>query len=231
MSKKNVIFIHCGNMTTDKYGTVDSSRCQNILNEMVDYMKASNIHESVDAIYLEVVGDSGDINFDIPNTHITYNGPSTQWEFPTLSKLRQFAVDNPDSNILYLHTKGSSVSTNGPYAIYHDEIRQYHLYWTVTHHKLCLDALQTNDVVGAELIYNPVRHFSHNMWWAKASHINTLQSPLDYPMIYDERHQAEFWIGQNNDSKYHSVFNLYEDHVNAISFRKELYENITENRI
>lgn len=224
---KNVIFVHCGNMLIDKYGSPAPLRCQSILDEMVDYMKRSGISNAIDAIYVEVVGDNAEVRFDMPNTYINYNGPASLWEFPTLNKLHAFANQNPECNILYLHTKGSSVCTNGHFAEYADDIRRYHLYWTVTNYMTCLDALKEYDVVGAELVYEPVRHFSHNMWWARASHINKLQLPQTYPLVFDERHKAEFWVGQDDTSTYHSVYNLYQSYVDAVDFSKELYEGIS----
>ena len=220
---KNIIFIHCGNLVTDKFSRPNQLRCQHIIDEMSSYIESSGIIDVVESINLEVVGDPS-ITMDIPKVNINFNGPDVhKWEFPTLNKVIEFAKHNPDYNILYLHTKGSSISTEDSNAKYSDDVRNYHLYWTVTKHTLCLDMLQEYDVVGAELQMHPVRHYSHNMWWAKASHLNKLKHPLEYPMVYDERHQAEFWVGQDETSKYHSVCSLYNIHTDAISYEKHLY--------
>jgi len=220
---KNVIFIHCGNMLQDKYGISDPDRCQGIINELASYITNSGIVDAVDAINLEVLG-SPDIIFDVPKANINFNGSDLhRWEFPTLQKIIEFAKENEDCNILYLHTKGSSTSTNGPHAKYSDDVRNYHFYWTVSKYKLCLEALKTYDVVGAELQLSPRRHYSHNMWWARASHINKLKHPLEYPLIYDERHQAEFWIGRDDTSAYHKIYGIYDTHVDAVSYKKHLY--------
>lgn len=208
---KNVIFIHCGNITRN--------RCQRILDEIGMYISDSGIINDVDQINLEVVGEPT-VHLDLPKVNINFNGTNVyQWEFPTLEKIIDFAKHNSDYNILYLHTKGSSRSI----CKYSDDVRNYHLYWTVTNYKKCLDALRTHDVVGAELQFVPVRHYSHNMWWTRASHVNKLKHPLEYPMVLDERHQAEFWIGQDTASSYHSVFSLYDVHTRAFSYEKHLY--------
>lgn len=220
---KNIVFIHCGNLIIDKFSRPNHLRCQNIINEMGSYIESSGIIDVVDSINIEVVGNPN-IELNLPKVNINFNGHDVhKWEFPTLNKVIEFAKHNPDYNILYLHTKGSSSSTSDENAKYADDIRNYHLYWTVTHHKLCLDALQTHDVAGAELQLSPVRHYSHNMWWTRASHLNNLNHPLDYPMVYDERHQAEFWIGRDDTAKYYSVYNLYDDHTKAVSYEKHLY--------
>jgi hypothetical protein len=186
-------------------------------------LESSGIIDVVESINIELVG-TPNIELNLPKVNINFNGHDVhKWEFPTLEKIISFAKLNPDYNILYLHTKGSSMSTSDENAKAHDDVRNYHLYWTLTKHKLCLDALQTYDVVGAELQLNPVRHYSHNMWWPRASHLNRLNHPVSYPMIYDERHQAEFWVGREESAKYHSVYNLYNDHREAVSYEKHLY--------
>lgn len=219
---KNAIFIHCGNLPIDKYGQPNTGRCQSIVNEISSYLTESNIIAEVEFINLEVVG-SPDIEFQVDKGTVNFNGTdATQWEFPTLEKIIEFAKHNNDYNILYLHTKGSSTTSDG-FAKYADDVRNYHLYWTVTKYVDCLEALKVHDVVGAELQYVPARHFSHNMWWARASHINKLKHPLDYPTVLDIRHQAEFWIGQDESSSYHSVNTLYDTHAIATSYEKHLY--------
>jgi hypothetical protein len=220
---KNTVFIHAGNLLTDKNGQPNHDRCQNILNEIADLIMESKLYEDVDSINVELLGDPN-IKFDVPKAVISHNSLDVhQWEFPTLQKIREYAKANPDDNILYLHTKGSSNGTQVPEFQWIEDVRAYQLHWNVTRYKDSLAYLKEYDVCGAELIYNPVRHYSQNFWWARASHINKLPHPMEYPLIYDLRHQCEFWIGLAEDSKYKSVFNLYDDYVNAVSFSKELY--------
>lgn len=221
----NVIFIHVGNLIVDKKGVPNKNRCQNILNEIKKYIMESKIYEDVDEINVELIGDPN-ITFDVPKAKITHNGNNTrQWEFPTLYKIIDYAKHNPKSNILYLHTKGSSNNINVPEIKWIEDVRNYHLYWNVSRYKDSLKYLEEFDACGAELIGNPVRHFSQNFWWARASHINKLPDPKTYPIVLDERHQCEFWIGLNDSSMYKSVNNLYDDYVNAINFDKSLYRN------
>lgn len=220
---KNAIFIHCGNMDTDKYGRENTNRCQNIINEIGEYIENSKIINDVEFINIEVVGNPH-IELKLPKVKINFNGNDVhQWEFPTLNRIIEFAKYNIDYNILYLHTKGSSMSIKDSNAKYHDDVRNYHLYWLLTNYKICMNFLKNYDVVGVELQHIPTLHYSHNMWWAKSSHINKLKHPLEYPLIYDERHNAEFWIGREPTSLYHSVFNLYNVHTDAISYEKKLY--------
>lgn len=221
----NVIFIHAGNMSKDKYGGDNKMRCQSILDNISDYILQSEIYKIVDSIRLELIGEP-EINFNVPKCKINYNGSNVQqWEFPTLYRIIEHSKANLTDNILYLHTKGSSNNINVPEIKWIEDVRNYHLYQTVTRHKECLDLLQTNDAVGAELMTEPVTHFSQNFWWAKASHINTLVEPNNLPIIYDERHKCEFWIGSNSNGKYASINNLYKHWINSPDFSPHLYRN------
>lgn len=221
---RNIIFIHAANLLTDKNGHANEDRCQLILDEIAQHIIESGIYQDVDQINLELIGDP-QIKFDVPKAVINYNGSDVHaWEFPTLDKIIAHCKNNPTDNILYLHTKGSSNSVYVPEYKWIEDVRKYQLYWNVTKYKDSLEYLKEYDAVGAELIYNPVRHFSQNFWWARASHINGLQHPKEMPLIFDERHQCEFWIGTNPASKYKSVFNLYQDYVDAIDFSEHLYK-------
>ena len=221
---RNIVYIHAANLLVDKKGDKNYGRCQSILNEIAEHITDSGLYEDVDEINLELLGDPN-IEFNVPKSRINYNGSNVHaWEFPTLDKIIKHCKDNPTDNILYLHTKGSSNSIYVPEYKWIEDVRKYQLYWNVTRYRDSLEYLKEYDVVGAELIYNPVRHFSQNFWWARASHINQLQHPKEMPLIFDERHQCEFWIGTNTASKYKSVFNLYQDYVDAIDFSEHLYK-------
>lgn len=220
---KNVMFIHAANLIFDKNGYPNKDRCQKILDEISTYIVESKIYEDLDSINLELIGDP-DINFDVPKSKITYNGPDVyQWEFPTLSKIISYSNQNPDDNILYIHTKGSSNHVGVPEFGWIEDVRNYHLYFNITKYKDSLEYLKEYDCCGVELIDEPVKHYSQNFWWARASHINTLQRPESMPPVFDYRHNCEFWVCSNPHSKYKSKFNLYNHYIGASDFSKTLY--------
>ena len=162
---KNSIFIHATNMNVDKHGNNNIGHCQNILNIIKQYISESNLDKNVDKIFLEIQGDKiPSIEFDFPNAIINYNGlHAHEWEFPTQHKSRKYALDNPEDNILYLHTQGVSYPSNQLI----EERREYLLYWNVSQFKKCLELLNNNDTCGAMLIDDPVKHYSQNYCWAK----------------------------------------------------------------
>jgi hypothetical protein len=218
---KNSIFIHATNMNVDKHGNNNIGHCQNILNIIKQYISESNLDKNVDKIFLEIQGDKiPSIEFDFPNAIINYNGlHAHEWEFPTQHKIRKYALDNPEDNILYLHTQGVSYPSNQLI----EERREYLLYWNVSQFKKCLELLNNNDTCGAMLIDDPVKHYSQNFWWAKCKHINTLQDPTTMKPIFDYRHNAEFWVCSSPNGKYSSIHNLYDHYINAIDFSKGRY--------
>ena len=126
---------------------------------------------------------------------------------------------------MYLHTKGSSNNINVSEINWIEDVRRYHLYWNVIKYKESLKILGEYDTCGAELISNPVKHYSQNFWWAKASHINKLQDPIKRPIIFDERHKCEFWICSHPEGNYKSIYNIYNDYINSTSFAENLYRN------
>ena len=121
--------------------------------------------------------------------------------------------------MLYIHTQGSSYPGNKLI----EERREYLLYFNVTRYKDCLKLLKDNDTCGAMLIDIPTKHYSQNFWWSKCSHINRLGDARDREVIYNFRHNAEFWICSHPEGKYSTINNLYNHFINADNFSKELY--------
>jgi hypothetical protein len=220
---KNVMFIHAGNLIVDKSGFPNADRCQKILDEISSYILESKIYEDLDFINLELVGDPN-IRFDVPKSRINFNGEDArQWEFPTLLKIIEHSKNNPEDNILYIHTKGSSNHVGVSEYQWIEDVRNYHLYFNITKYKDSLEYLKEYDCCGVELIDDPVKHYSQNFWWTKASHVNTLTPPNELIPVFDYRHNCEFWICSNSHSKYKSKFNLYNHYIGAHDFSKNLY--------
>jgi hypothetical protein len=102
------------------------------------------------------------------------------------------------------------------------------LNFTVLKYKQALKMLETNDAVGVDLVNNPAKHFSGNIWWSTTQHIKNLPYPKDLPIILSERHKCEFWICSDEARKYISMHNsnidVYSRHLTR--FPKIYYENI-----
>jgi hypothetical protein len=75
---------------------------------------------------------------------------------PTLNFLNQFATNNPNYNILYIHTKGIWKGLN---LCVEDQI-EYMLYFNIIKWRDCLNALIEYDTCGVDLRSEPVLHYS-----------------------------------------------------------------------
>jgi hypothetical protein len=244
----NVVFIHAANMAIDKRGRPSLGRCQQIIDRMIVFIMDARIYEDVSAIYLNYTGEK-ELKFDVPKAVLKHHeGDVHQWEFPTLQQMRAHCRANPEDNVLYLHTQGVSEGFHhieGEFI--HNLIEQrrdYHFYWNITKYKEVLEHLKTYDTCGAMLVAlnadvergadgrphakslpaRPVWHYSQNFWWSRAAHINSLPDPQNYPLILDERHQAEFWLCSSTGTGRHKcIHQLYESWCYADDFSKSLY--------
>lgn len=241
---KNAIFIHAANMRHDVTNNYSLGLTQQILDRISHFIMDSKIYEDVDSINLGYVGVEG-LEFKVPKATITYHDNNIyKWEFPTLMQLIDYCKENPDANVCYLHTQAASQGFYHPKKKMLDERRDYHLYWNVTRYKEALEYLKKYDTCGAMLVPlnadlvldaegnphitklhdNPVWHYSQNFWWSTAKHINTLPNPQNYPLILDERHQAEFWLCSSTQTGNHACINqLYESWCYAENFAKDRY--------
>lgn len=93
-------------------------------------------------------------------------------ENDTINYIIEFSKHNPDSNILYIHSKGvSNKSTSQTYW------RNIMMYYMVSNWKSCVDLLQRGFLT-VGIMYNPcriIKHYSGNFWWASASYLSQLK--------------------------------------------------------
>jgi len=186
---------------------------QKIVDEIFYNLETSNITKDLAAIYVNVAGD-GELILPRWNKIILNKNRSKleDFEFSTLTQLKTFAV-NSIGNILYIHTKGVSTPDN----VCIDEWRKYMLYFNVIQYNKALELLDTCDAVGVDLVDSPVMHFSGNIWWSKSTHISSLPSFEEMPIVLSERHKAEFWICSKPTGAYKSLhnsnINVYARHL------------------
>lgn len=142
-----------------------------------------------------------------------------EYETPTLTKLWDYARQNPGAYICYIHTKGITKPNRPDAATW----RQTLNYWVLYKYKLCLEQLEQGaDTTGCRFWEFVLRgkkfpHYSGNFWWAKANYIASLQAPIHYVKTYypkfnpdqsdPQRFGCEFWIGSGNGK--HS--NVHDD--------------------
>lgn len=98
-------------------------------------------------------------------------------EAETINLARDFAINNTNGNILYLHSKGVSNHSQKPeckkQAIY--EWIDAMEYFLIENYSDCLDALLEHDTCGVFLNHNHNSFFyAGNFWWATNKYIASL---------------------------------------------------------
>jgi beta-1,4-mannosyl-glycoprotein beta-1,4-N-acetylglucosaminyltransferase len=210
---KNYCFIH--SCTFANNGT-------NKLDYIVDKINSSGLINVLDNVFINNIGvpieNKYNTNCLTNNKYIltNYSDNPLLYENPTINKMKQFAEQNPNAYILYLHTKGNS---------YESELQNITdwtnmmLYFLVEKYELCISQLDSNyDTVGCNYLELPdiPRHYSGNFWWTKSNYIRTLNL-----LSEDEPSKMgpEFWLLQNTP-------NIYNMHSSGINHYDELYPRI-----
>lgn len=160
----------------------------------------------------------------------------TDYEFPTLEKMREFSRNNPKYYVLYLHTKGVSKPELESVAHW----RKCMLFFLVENWHLFVKQLHKYDAASINFMNGPMPHFQGNFWWATAKYINTLGDIHALPDLpvnnnkFSERHKCEMWLLSNPMSSYISLYHHRIDpyiklnpkinYEHIISYLKAKYE-------
>jgi len=139
------------------------------------------------------------------------------FEIPTINKVRDFAFENKDSKILYLHTKGISQTNKN----INDWIEMM-LYFLID--KDCIDLLNEYDTLGCNyddgLHGLHPRHYSGNFWWATTNYLSRL------PKCVGVKFEAEFWLLKSPLAKYKVLHNSGKNHYHD-SYPRKNYDFIS----
>lgn len=177
------------------------SRVEERLHQYLFLMKISGLLDQIKHVYIDCVGEG-----DLPKLAVFEGYPITVTrvdshleanEFPTHSHLWNYALENPETYILYLHTKGVGKDINP--AI--EDWVAYMTYFLIEKWSVCVNQLDSNKSVGVDLRPEFHLHYSGNFWWARADYLCRLPDPYEfcdlskYPnAINSKRHAAEFWL-------------------------------------
>lgn len=189
---KNVCFIH--SCTMSNCGT-------EILDTILDSINTSGILTVLDSIVINNVGLAlGDKYTNLHPKIKVYECSSDPkvFELPTLKLLHKYSLENPNVNVLYLHTKGVSYTKDAFIYSKNTDWVTYMLYFLVQRYSKCLTILQTHDTAGCDystLLDKP--HYAGNFWWATTNYLKTLSTS-----VLNEKHDAEWWLLANSPNKY-----------------------------
>ncbi len=177
---------------------------------------ASGLIKEADHIHFGVNGDQE--LFNVPENKFIRRNTNWKEETETLISLKNFAQENPDYKILYLHTKGASKGT-----VESQSWRMMMEYFVIDRWKECVEYLNTYDCVGQTWLIlgdtiwengiitpntDNVGHYPGNFWWANASYINRLD---DKYLESNYRLDREFWIGSGVNYNPKSLYSLKKD--------------------
>ena len=206
-----------------KYCFIHSCNLENVGTYRLDYLinklNNSDCVNIFEKIYINNIG------LPIKNTYgekyevINYSENTQLFENPTINLIKDFSEKNPNSYILYIHTKGVRYNPNDTKE---NDWIDYMLYFLVNQYKNCISILDNNyDTVGCNYnrdidgtvdgwnLNDPLKHPSHysgNFWWVNSNYSKTL--PL-LSIENPERMAPEFWLFKNNPVFY----NLHSSQV------------------
>jgi len=175
----------------------------NVLDYIVEVINKTGFIDVVDNVFINNIGLPIENKYQNNKYIVTNYSENTQlFEYPSLNNVKTIALNNPDSNILYLHTKGIS-HTNKNRLNYIADWTNMMLYFLVEKHSECINKLNEGyDTVGCNYSYKTSiypTHFSGNFWWSKSTYINKLHL-LDENNV--EKPYSEFWLFTENPSYY-----------------------------
>jgi hypothetical protein len=183
-----------------------------ILDYLIKVLEKTGFINTATKIFINNIGfpimnDYGNKKYIITNC----SDNKEYYEAITLNKMHDFAKENPNSYILYLHTKGISYDLNSTkFQNVFDWINLM-LYFLVEKYNNCINKLDDGyDTVGCnyyEFLYNKYPpHYSGNFWWSKSSHIIKLDK-LNENLF--SKPEAEFWLFY----KLPNFYNIYSSNT------------------
>lgn len=188
-----------------------------VFKNIMDKIKISGLYDNITQIRCGVLGYNYDLDlFNDPK--IVIRGTNIDiglYEVYTINLLYEDA-QKEDFNFLYLHTKG--ITRHPLHKSVHDWVN-YLCYFNIYKFKKCIDFLKEYDTVGANLINEPVTHYSGNFWWSKSSYIKKLEK-----CVYHCFNSPEFWITEKKIGNYHSLWNANINHY-IEEYPLHLYES------
>lgn len=185
---------------------------EEMVQQQINRMKLCGLFDIADHIQMNINGEK-DPKVD-EKIKIKFN-KIKDCEVETLLDAWEFANDNLDHAILYIHTKGISFVDSDPPFFKNSMIwRDYLEHFNINLWRINLEALENHDTSGTELILNAgiggsvwsAPHYSGNFWWANASYLSKLEPffILRKNIVW-WRWASEFWLGTKNPK----MFNFY----------------------
>lgn len=219
--------------TVKKYCFIHSCNLENVgtyrLEYLIKTMQYTGCENIFDKIYINNIGLPVENMYGEKYEVTNCSENSQLFENPTINLMNDFSKANPDSYILYLHTKGIRYSRED---VKENSWINYMLYFLVEDYKNCISLLdQEYDTLGCDYSmdldqtlflgcspYPPPPHYSGNFWWANSNYLKNLPKLC---IKNPERNAPEFWLFKNKPNFY----NLHSSNVNHYhtAYPREMY--------
>ena len=194
--------------------------------QMLKYLLERIKHLPFETIFINNIGEPINYNIGIPiKNELLYNDvvltnyseDVTLFEIPTINKVREFSIENPNCKILYLHTKGISHKNNQSVLDWIEMMLYFLLDKEITTKINVYDVLGCNYHDGTSGV---PKHYSGNFWWATTNYLSTL------PVCNHNKWDAEFWLHKNNPN-YLSLHNSGLNHYHQ-GYPRKNYDFISK---
>ena len=149
-------------------GAINIDVTQSILDELFDRLHKSGLYKKLEEIRCGLVGQSARCILVPEKANVVfYTDDPSVYEIPTLNNMRDFALKNKDTYILYLHTKGAtSKRCNGVnYQLQWSKLMQH---FCIDRHEECISLLQKYMTVGCLMNEN---YYCGNFWWVRGDYV------------------------------------------------------------
>jgi len=167
---------------------------RSVVQEQISKLSSSNLLLAAKKVFVCALGPTYFLKMletiVEPNKITKHSENLEEFEFFTLSELREYSLKHPRDKILYFHTKGVSYP-NKDHPVKH--WREYMQHFVIGKWQECYKKLSDYDSVGCIRRVNPQLHWCGNFWWANADYIQKLP-----PVEMLDRHDrvwAEMWLG------------------------------------
>jgi hypothetical protein len=231
---KRICFIHSVALAGQK---------REILIELLTSIKESGLSNDLNALWVinhgDIITNNIKILFPFVSQWIEYSADYSRFEITTLNLLHYLSnyfiniqkdinnslkyQDIEDIQILYLHTKGVSMTIDYPQI---KDWRNLMMYYLIYKHENCKYLLLSKqfDTLGVNYISSNDKHYSGNFWWGSAKYISKI-AKIPYG---SNKYFAEKWLLSGKCSRIYILHNSEVDHsVNL--YPKELYADEFEN--
>lgn len=195
---KLAVFYHC---KLSGHG-MNEDWCVSIMTEQMHALTQSGLAASASEIHLGINGGDGDALLALAlapkGSVIHVHGPEARTEIPTLNVLRDWLPSHPDWYVLYHHIKGITHPGQPLFENWRRRIEGP----TVWGWRRCVADLSAGaEACGCHWLTKErfpgqvsTPFFGGTFWWASAKYL--LQLPPLPPATWENRYEAESWIGK-----------------------------------